>query len=200
MLDLYLSNKPSDLNKDIIFYFNHNLESIVRLGLYINFIVAEPKDASKYTSKGIVNFPTMIFKSKNIKKVGFEEIKDFFKEYKRLKKKNMNEKTDRDDINNYWQNILKEESEIDNEDNMGEEIKSKTQIAVQERQKKLSKSKGYKNSHNQENSYVSPSINKPTNKHIVKNSVSSFKSSAKTEDDKLMEDFFANRIGDDIFE
>jgi hypothetical protein len=134
MLTLYLSNKPSQLNKDLINYLNANMNSLVKMKLYIDFVIAYPQNIQSYTEKGIVNFPTMIHQ--NQKFVGVDRIKGFFNQFHQMHKKKQAERTENDDVTDYWSGILAKGDEEDDDD-AAEQMKNKAQVAVQERQTKL---------------------------------------------------------------
>lgn len=134
MLTLYLSNKPSQLNKDLINYLNANMGSIVKMKLFIDFVIAYPQNIQTYTQKGIVNFPTMVHQNQQF--VGVDRIKGFFNQFYQMHKKKQAERTENDDVNDYWSGILAKGDEEDN-DGAVEQMKNKAQIAVQERQTKL---------------------------------------------------------------
>ena len=135
MTSLYIANKPSALNKDLIRYLETNLKSIVNMGIYITFFVASSDEAEHYAQQGITNFPTLIHNSS--KHVGVEKIKAFFNAYHANFKKKQTSRTEKDDINDYWDSILsKGDEEVD--DAEGDAMKSKAQQAVQERQEKMS--------------------------------------------------------------
>ena len=134
-LTLYLSDKPSQLNKDIITYLNANLGSIVKMKLYINFVVAKAQDVQAYTQRGIVNFPTLAYQ-KN-KYVGVDSIKTFFNNHHKKYKDRQAKRTEKDDVSDYWTSIL---SKGDDEDDMVDEadkMKARAMKAVQDRQSKL---------------------------------------------------------------
>jgi len=135
MLTLYLSDKPSQLNKDIIAYMDSNLGSIVKMGLYVDFIVAQARNIQTYTQKGIVNFPTLSYQ--NAKYVGVDNIKEFFNNHYRNFQKKQATRTENDDVNDFWSNTLAKGEEEDNEDEQAEQMKSRAMKAVQERQTKL---------------------------------------------------------------
>ena len=134
MLTLYLSNKPSQLNKDLINYLNANISSIVKMKLFIEFVIAYPQNIQSYTQKGIVNFPTMVYQ--NQKFIGVDQIKGFFNQFYQIHKKKQADRTENDDVNDYWSGILAKGDEEDDDD-ASEQMKNKAQIAVQERQTKL---------------------------------------------------------------
>jgi hypothetical protein len=134
MLTLYLSNKPSQLNKDLINYLNTNMSFIVKMKLFIDFVIAYPQNIKSYTQQGIVNFPTMVHQDEMF--VGVDRIKGFFNKFYQIHKKKQSERTEDDDVTDYWSGILAKGDEEDDDD-AAEQLKNKTQIAVQERQTKL---------------------------------------------------------------
>lgn len=139
MTSLYLSNKPSQLNKDLIRYVGTNLKSIVSMGFSITFIVAHPDKAESYTKRGIINFPTLVHSGSQY--VGVDKIKDFFNAFYQARKKQRESRTEKDDITDYWSNILAKGDEDEGGDDEGEAMKNKAQQAVQDRQEKISQRK-----------------------------------------------------------
>jgi hypothetical protein len=135
MTSLYISNKPSALNKDLIRYLDSNLKSIVGMGIYITFFVAGPDDADHYAQQGITNFPTLTHNSS--KHVGVDKIKAFFNSQHTNFKKMQAARTEKDDIDDYWNNILSKGDEEEG-DPEGCAMTSKAQQAAQERQEKMS--------------------------------------------------------------
>lgn len=135
MLTLYLSNKPSQLNKDLINYLNTNIGSMVKMKLFIEFIIAYPQNMETYSKNGIVNFPTMVYQDQKF--VGVDKIKGFFNQFYQIHKKKQADRTENDDVNDYWTGVLAKGDEED-DDNAAEQMKNKAQVAVQERQTKLS--------------------------------------------------------------
>ena len=135
MTSLYISNKPSALNKDLIRYLESNLKSIVSMGIHITFFVASPDDADYYAKQGITNFPTLMHNAS--KHVGVDQIKSFFNTHHANFKKRQSERTEKDDIDDYWNSILSkgDEEEVDSE---GSAMTSKAQQAAQDRQEKMS--------------------------------------------------------------
>jgi hypothetical protein len=135
MTSLYISNKPSALNKDLIRYLESNLKSIVNMGIHITFFVASPDDADYYSQQGITNFPTLMHNTS--KHVGVDKIKTFFNTQHANFKKRQSERTEKDDIDDYWNNVLAKGDEEDG-DPEGAVMAGKAQQAAQERQEKLS--------------------------------------------------------------
>jgi hypothetical protein len=198
MLTLYLSNKPSQLNKDLINYLNTNMGSIVKMKLFIDFVIAYPQNIQSYTQKGVVNFPTMVHQDQQF--VGVDRIKGFFNQFYQMHKKKQNERTENDDVNDYWSGILSKGDEEDNDDE-AEQMKNKAQIAVQERQTKLNSRDPSK----AKSSTISPQQTQQTVQQIPKQRKANLEpspldvlSSMGTDgqesiDDQLMAKFFENQ-------
>jgi hypothetical protein len=198
MLTLYLSNKPSQLNKDLVNYLNANMGSIVKMKLYIDFTIAYPQNIQAYTQKGIVNFPTMVHKTQKF--VGVDRIKGFFNQFYQTHKKKQAERTEDDDVNDYWSGILAKGDEEDDDD-AAEQMKNKAQIAVQERQTKLNSRDPTKANRSparpQQTQNPSPQIPKQKKANLEPSplDVLSTMSSGGQEsiDDQLMAKFFENQ-------
>lgn len=201
MLTLYLSDRPSELNKDIILYINNNLGSIVKMGLYLNFVVAKPQDVQEFTQKGIVNFPTLT-NQKN-KYVGVDQIKGFFNNFHKIYQKKQASRTEKDDIQDYWSNILSKGEEEEEDDGV-EQMKAAAQKAVQARQKKHQSNNPSKVNRNpikssslptEPSSYPSSQKGKKSNlEPSTLDVISSMKSSGQEAvDDELMAKFFENQ-------
>lgn len=139
MTTLYFSNKPSQINKDLIRYIDTNLSSIVKMGMHLTFVVAKSDDADEYSRKGIVNFPTLIHNT--TKYVGVDKIKAFFNTCHQNYKKNQTSRTDTDTISDYWSSILAKGDEDEGGDDNGDAMKEKAQKVVQDRQEKMSQRK-----------------------------------------------------------
>lgn len=134
MTSLYFSNRPSNINRDLIQYMQTNLKAMCRMGIRINFVVVSPDQAEMYTQKNIVNFPTLVHGQSRY--VGLDKIKGFFGACNQNFKKSRSVRTTDDDITDYWSGIIAEgDEECDNE---ADEIKSQAQQAIQDRQTKLS--------------------------------------------------------------
>jgi hypothetical protein len=193
MTTLYLSNKPSALNQDMITFLNTNIATIAQIGIYLNFVVADPKNIEKYTKQGIVNFPTLIYRDNLY--VGVVEIKAVFSKLHEGFQKKQSMRTDSDEITDYWKDIISQ-GEDDNGDDLEEDMKNKAQRAVQERHEKLQSSKP-----GRKKSTISRSTSQPQSKrksNLETKPVDIFNEmKAKkglSQDDQLMADFFANRI------
>lgn len=139
MTSLYLSNRPNQKNRDLLDFFGENLRTIVKMGIYINFFVAHPDESNDYIRKGVVNFPTLTHQGKTY--VGVSKIKDFFMDYFRIYKQKQSQRTEEDDVADYWSGILEKGDEEDPEAEVAEQMKSKAQQEVQNRQTKLNQMK-----------------------------------------------------------
>jgi hypothetical protein len=209
MPTLYLSNRPSQLNKDILTYMDSNLKSIVKMGLYIEFEVALPEDTEKYTQMGIVNFPTIVHQNKSY--VGVEKIKGFLNYFHKSYQTKKAKRTEGDDINDYWSNILSKGEDDDEADDQAEQMKNKAQKAVQDRQHALNSRKPGKPGaprnvparpstmpDPEDNEYPSrkaSNVREPPASAVVKNMGSSGQEAI---DDQLMAKFFENQMETDL--
>lgn len=196
---LYLSNKPNQLNKDILSYLHNNLNSIVKMGIYIEFIVAHPEESEEYSRIGIDNFPTLLVRKKS--HVGVDQIKNFFNLYYQSYKKRINERTVNDDVNDYWNDILSKGDEGDEDYEESEKMKSRAQNAVQERQEKLRKrktkpqTKGNYSHRKMKKEHSKKQNLEPSALDVIKTMKSSGQEAL---DDQLMANFFANKVETNI--
>lgn len=204
MTSLYFSNKPNQLNRDLITYLDSNIKSIVKMGLYIKFVVASPQDSEYYSKQGIVNFPTLIHNKQMV--VGVDKIKGFFNNYYQMYKKKQMERTESDGVNDYWNSILAKGDDDENEDDAVEAMKNQAQKAVQERQAKLSKLTPGRNKPARPT--YQPPAPAPTNnkssrgRNLEPNTLDVIKgmssSGQEAVDDELMAKFFENQLETDI--
>jgi hypothetical protein len=140
LLPIYFSSNPSNVNKNMINYFKHNLETLNKIGLVFDFNVAHKEDADKYKKLKIDDFPTLISNNKHV--VGTDEISKHLKEFiiKHNQKKIL--KTDSDELADYWKttigNVKIKDGKIENEDeeeseDINDELQKNIQDAVRKR-------------------------------------------------------------------
>jgi hypothetical protein len=144
VLTLIISNKPSDLNKKLIKFFKLNLESLNKIALVFNFEVANPKDASKYSKRGITAFPILIIPSGPSDIIGVEKIIQFLHNKVKEHNNRIANKTDDDKVDDFWKKTmgdikvddsgkLKPDDDDDEDTNISSNLQHKMQEAFEQR-------------------------------------------------------------------
>jgi hypothetical protein len=142
-ITLILSNKPSDLNKKLINFFNSNLSTLNKSLLVFDFEVANPDKIDEYVARGITNYPILI--NNTTKVTGAEKIMKYLKQLVEIHNKKMAKKlnkTDNDYLDDFWQSTMggvkinesgQIEDDGDDEDDDSPDISKKIQQAFKER-------------------------------------------------------------------
>jgi hypothetical protein len=146
-IQVVFSNKPSTINKKLIKFFNVNLLNLNKAALVFDFEVAHPNNVKKYVNRGITSYPVMI-NPNGSKIVGVEKIIDKLKGSVQQYNKRVNNKTDKERLDDYWKQTLGDIT-IDesgkpktDDDDTTEDISKKVQAAFSQRNVESSTGKG----------------------------------------------------------
>jgi hypothetical protein len=146
-IQVVFSNKPSAINKKLIKFFNLNLLNLNKATLVFDFEVAHPDYVKKYVNRGITNYPVMI-NPNGSKIVGVEKIIIALKDNVQKYNKQVNSKTDKERLDDYWKQTLGDitidesgKPKCDDED-ITEDISKKVQAAFSQRNVESSTGKG----------------------------------------------------------
>ncbi len=207
-LDLIVSNKPSQLNKKLIKFFDLNLLSLNKASLVFDFEVATPENAADYKARDITNFPVLATPTgENV--VGVEKIINHLKKMVMAHNKRVKSKTTDDQVDDYWKQTLgnvkvndagvltPEDDSDDDEDEAGNNLQHRIQEAFEHRNSEI-KSPG-----KPKNNVVRPvKGNSAAQKVTSKSSLTETpaetlskmsKSKGNSMDDELMAKFFENQ-------
>jgi len=201
IVELIISNKPSEINKKVIKFLNANLYIMNKSQIQFNFQVATPETKDVFYNRNINNFPTLIYNNEQI--VGIEKIMNYMKNKVVEYNKKILNKTDDDRVRDFWKetmgNCEKDENGIfkfnddddDNEDDAEKDMQRKIQKAFQERNnsEEEDKKESNKESHTMNISKKTKLSNKTeeTPYDTIKNMGSG------DIDDELMAKFFENQ-------
>jgi hypothetical protein len=148
IIQVVFSNKPSVINKKLIKFFNVNLLNLNKATLVFDFEVAHPNNVKKYVNMGITNYPVMI-NPNGSKIVGVEKIIDKLKGSVQQYNKRVNNKTDKERLDDYWKQTLGDvtidksgNSKTDDDEDAAEDISKKVQAAFSQRNVESSTGKG----------------------------------------------------------
>lgn len=108
-LNLIISNKPSQLNKKIIKFFDRNLLNLNKAGLVFEFEVASLAKIKTYKNRGVTNYPVLITEDDE-HVIGVEKIISVLKEMvmdfnRKLQSKQQSKTTD-DEVEDFWSDVL----------------------------------------------------------------------------------------------
>ena len=180
-INIILSDKPSELNKQLINFFHLNILSLNTLHFIVKFDVARETDINKYENVGIKKFPVLIYDNTHI--IGTTKIISYIKTLIQTNKNKILNKSDDEKLSDFWQTIInKGDDDINDEDDISKKISSgfKDRDSLSE----LNKNKSKSNNH------------KPNNpKNVTKKQtpgISNNKINIKSADDDLMKKFFEN--------
>ena len=75
-LNLYITTKPNDTNKQLLMFIDTNIKKINQTGYFIKFIIAKTTDSKMLENAGISLFPTLVLvQNKQTKITGYTEIR-----------------------------------------------------------------------------------------------------------------------------
>lgn len=117
--EILLINKPSQLNKKLIKFFNENLNFLNQNGLVFDWIVVFKSEIELYKEQNINKFPVLIVKNQHI--TGIDSIINFLLDNvesnrpQRVNKKNISIQND-DDLKDFYMNELTGDNNGDNID------------------------------------------------------------------------------------
>ena len=218
VLNIIFSNKPSEINKKLIGFFEHNLMTLNKSSFIFDFEVANPDRIDEYISKGIKSYPVLIQDNKQL--VGVEKIINYLgaqlniqqkSKQKQIQKKTIT-KSDDERIDDFWketigkveidENGVIKEPEDEKDTDEYSELNKKIQKAFNERNESSELKNIKKNSasnpivrsnhiSNQQNKH-SP-VQGSNNEDETPSQTIKGMSGATTMDDELMAKFFENQ-------
>lgn len=104
VINLIFSNKPSEINKKLIKFFQINLLNLNKASITFKFEVAHPDEIDSYVKRGIKNYPILIDKTNKI--VGVENIIDYLKKCIKSHNTKILSKTDNERLDDFWKQTI----------------------------------------------------------------------------------------------
>ncbi len=102
---IYFNDSSSKINKELIAFFNSNLENIIKLGhISPRFHIVRPSDYPDLKKKGITKLPAMCIS--NTSYIGMPNIINAIKSYIKNSKEPIAEKTDDENVRDFMYNTL----------------------------------------------------------------------------------------------
>jgi hypothetical protein len=190
--DIIFSNKASSLNKKLIKFFQLNLLSLNKSSLIFDFDVAHPEEMSKYTAKGIKNYPILVFEESSV--TGVEKIITYLKMLvKKHNDKIINKSAD-DHVSDFWKDTISGKEEDDGEGGEDADPSDNIHKKIQEAFEQRNDAPGTKPKKNLGSSPASSvHASKPSKSSGEKPSETLKKMKGNSMDDELMAKFFENQ-------